>query len=209
MNKPIYALASLTLATILGSGCSDQSAQQGVDSGIGADFSTGSTPDLASGPDLASAPVSCGNYLYCENFEAYSGTVANGAKLGPWVATATATVAGTGNTMTVDSVRTYSGSKSLHITVPAGMPTRNTLNQTVPAGLVAGNNIFGRVMVYYSNTGGNGLALAVHSWIFNANGTVTKGGASADINMGGGGAKFQLNYHPPSPPAPEIGRAHV
>ena len=67
------------------------------------------------------------------------------------------------------------------------MPTRNTLNQTVAAGLVTGNNIFGRAMVYYSNTGGNGLAIGVHSWIFNANGTVTKGGATADINMGGGG----------------------
>jgi hypothetical protein len=183
---------------LLGTGCSDQPTQQSVDLGIAADLSSGSAPDLASAPDMASAPLSCGNYLYCENFEGYSGTVANAAKLGPWVATAT----GTGNTMMVDSVRPYSGGKSLHITVPAGMPTRNTLNQTVQAGLVPGNNIFGRAMVYYSNTGGNGLAIGVHSWIFNANGTVTKGGATADINMGGGGAKFQLNYHPPSPPAP-------
>jgi hypothetical protein len=204
MNQSIYALTSLGLATLLSSGCSGQSTHQSVDNGIVADLSSGSTLDLASPPDLITAPVSCGNYLYCENFEAYSGTVSNGEKLGPWVATvtSTATDAGAGQTITVDSVRPYSGSKSLHVTVPAGMPTRGTLNQTVKTGLVAGNNIFGRAMVYYSNTNGNDLAIGVHSWIFNANGTVTAGGASADINMGGGGAKFQLNYHPPAPPAP-------
>jgi hypothetical protein len=56
--------------------------------------------------------------------------------------------------------------------------------------------MFGRAMVYYSNTGGNGLPLNVHSWIFSASGTSTTLAAAVSMNMGGGGARLQLNYSP-------------
>jgi len=117
----------------------------------------------------------------------------NAAALGPWKASVA------GGTMTVDSVKPYSGTKSLHITVAAGAAAHGTLNQTVPTGLVPGNNMFGRAMLFYSNTGGNDLPLAVHSWLFNSAGTSTAAMGNVTMNLGGGGAKLQLNYHPPAP----------
>jgi hypothetical protein len=117
-------------------------------------------------------------------------------KLGPWMTS----VAGV--TMTVDTVKPYSGSKSLHISVAAGAAAHGTLSQTVATGLVPGNDLFGRAMVFYSSTGGNNLPLNVHSWIFNSAGMSTAANGMVSMNMGGGGAtsKPQLNYH--YPPAP-------
>ncbi len=53
----------------------------------------------------------------------------------------------------------------------------------------------------YSNTNANDLALGVHSWLFNSDGTSTAANGMVTMNMGGGGAKMQLNYHPPAPGA--------
>jgi hypothetical protein len=121
------------------------------------------------------------------------GAVANAATLGPWKATVT------NATMTVDGVKPYGGKKALHITAAVGAAARGTLNQTQAAGLVPGNDLFGRAMLFYSSAGGNGLPLAVHSWIFNASGTSTAANGAVTMNLGGGGAKLQLNYHPPAP----------
>jgi hypothetical protein len=104
--------------------------------------------------------------------------------------------------MTVDTTKPYGGAKALHVTAPAGAAAHGTLNQTVAAGLVPGNDMFGRAMVFYSNAAGYGLPLAVHSWIFNSNGTSTALGGTVSMNLGGGGTKLQLNYHP-VPPATE------
>lgn len=140
------------------------------------------------------APMSaCAGLAYCDDFESYMGDVKNAAMLGPWKASVA------GATMVVDTMKPHGGLKSLHITVPMGAAAHGTLNQTVPAGLVAGNNLFGRAMIFYSNTGGNGLPLGVHSWLFNSAGNSTAANGKVTMNLGGGGAKLQINYHPPAP----------
>ncbi len=143
--------------------------------------------------DGGDAGGGCGALAFCDGFEAYTGPV--GAKLGPW----TASMGGTGTTMTVDTTKSFRGTKSLHIAVPAGPAAHATLNRKAAGGLVTGNNLFGRAMVFYSNTGGNGLPIGVHSWLFNSDGTSAAAGGAVHMNMGGGGAKMQLNYHAPAP----------
>jgi hypothetical protein len=148
------------------------------------------------------AVTGCGAYKVCEDFESYAGgAIANSTALGPWKAN----VSGVGVVFQVDGVKAYAGTKSLHITVPnnvgqdGGTSTRATLNQAAAGGLVPGNNLFGRAMVFYSDMGGNGLPLGVHSWLFNSAGKSTIADGGVSINMGGGGAKMQLNYQPVPP----------
>jgi hypothetical protein len=177
-----------------GSGADTGSASDG---GTGAD--TGSPSDTGAPPEAGpdgSTLAGCAGLRYCDDFESYSGNVTNGMTLGPWKASVADA------TMTVDTVKPHAGAKSLHVTTPAGAAAHGTLNQTVAAGLVPGNDLFGRAMVYYSNATGYGLPLAVHSWIFNSTGTSTVEGGTVSMNLGGGGAKLQLNYHP-VPPATE------
>jgi hypothetical protein len=170
--------------------------------GGGNDSGGGGGNDSGGGND-AGTPPSCTGLAYCEDFEAYDGKITNAMILGPWKAS----VGGTITTFAVDSVKPHSGSKALHITVAggagdAGASAHGTLNQTKAAGLVAGNNLFGRAMVYYSDQGGDGLPLGVHSWLFNSSGVGKSADASTGnvtMNMGGGGAKMQLNYHPVAP----------
>jgi hypothetical protein len=93
-------------------------------------------------------------------------------------------------------VNPFSGLQALHVTVlPDAGAASGHLTQSDAAGLVPGNNLFGRAEVYYSVDGGYGLPIGVHSWIFNASGALD--GGMATMNLGGGGAKLQLNYHPP------------
>ncbi len=168
--------------------------------GGGGNDSGGGGNDSGGGGDTGT-PTSCTGLAFCDDFEGYTGAITNAMAVGPWKAS----VSGTGTVMAVDTTKPHSGAKSLHITIPAGAAARGTLNQTKPAGLVAGNNLYGRAMVFYSDQGGNGLPLAVHSWLFNASGTGLAPDASTGnvtMNMGGGGAKMQLNYHPVAP-APE------
>jgi hypothetical protein len=144
----------------------------------------------------------CAGYVYCDGFESYAaGTITNGQTLGPWLATVT----GTGAVLAVSTAKAYRGANSLRVTVPtnagedSGTSARGSLNQKASAGLIPGNNLFGRAMVFYSNTGGDDLALGVHSWLFNSGGTSAAADGGVTMNMGGGGAKMQLNYHPPLP----------
>jgi hypothetical protein len=166
----------------------------GTDSGGGDDAGTDAANRTDSGNDGGTA-LSCAGMKYCDDFEKYDGAITNGMAVGPWKAT----VNGTGTAMNVDNVKPHTGARSLHITVPTGAAARGTLNQTVAAGLIAGNDMYGRAMVYYSNASGNGLPLSVHSWLFNSTGTSTVADGGVSMNMGGGGAKMQLNYHPPAP----------
>jgi hypothetical protein len=162
----------------------------GTDGGGGDDTGTGAETGGDGGP-----PLACTGMKFCDDFEKYDGAITNGMTLGPWKAT----VNGTLTAMTVDGVKPYSGAKALHITAPTGAAARGTLGQTAAAGLVPSNNVYGRAMVYYSNAAGAGLPLGVHSWLFNAAGTSTAAAGAVTMNMGGGGAKMQLNYHPPAP----------
>jgi hypothetical protein len=194
MNKNIFLLTSLSLG--LGTACQDSSTQMPELEDLGAAQDLSSPADLSPSIDLApTAPISCGSYRYCENFESYSGAITNQMVVGPWKAA----VSGTGTSIQVDTVLPYSGAKALHVTVPAGDAIRATLGQTVSAGVIPGNNLFGRAMIYYSNTGTNGLPLAVHSWFFNASGMSTQEAGTVTMNLGGGGAKYQLNWHPVAP----------
>jgi hypothetical protein len=167
--------------------------------GPGQDASPPTPPgDAATGGDAANADggteggaPSCAGLAYCDDFESYDGVVKNGATLGPWKAS----VGGVA-VMTVDTVKPHSGAKSLHITVPAGAAANGTLNQKVAAGLVKGNDLFGRAMVFYSNAGGNDLPNGVHSWTFNASGNSAASGGNVSMNLANGGTNYFLNYHP-------------
>lgn len=176
-----------------------------VDSGGGSDAGGGgidtgaadsAVPPADGGSDTGAA-ASCNGLAYCDDFESYGGAITNGMTLGPWKATSTGTV----TTFAVDTVNPHSGAKSLHITVAPGTAARGTLHQvaTAATGLVPSNDVYGRAMVFYANTGGNDLPLAVHSWLFEAAGKYTEadgGPGTMNLNMGGGGAKMQLNYSP-------------
>ena len=151
--------------------------------------------DAAPGADapLTDAPQAACSGAYCEDFESYpSGPLVNNAVLGPW----TVKVSGTVTLAAIDSVKPFSGTKSMHITVPAGATAGATLYKMVGAGLVPGNNLFGRAMVYFSNAGGNAAPVGVHSWLFQGLGTSTAGGGPVTMNWGDGGTQMQLNYHP-------------
>jgi hypothetical protein len=156
-----------------------------------------STPPGSDAAIVADAPTGsndCTGLAYCDDFEGYgSATLANATTLGPWAVTVA------GLTMTIDSVKPYKTGSSLHLTMPANtavVPTHGLLTQTVAAGVVAGNDLYGRAMIFYSNTGGNDLPIGVHSWFFQTGGTSTSLAMPTTLNMGGGGAKMQLNYHP-------------
>ena len=177
----------------------------GTDGSSGNDVQTNdvvTTNDAGTDAPNNDAGGGCGPWKYCEDFESYdAGAIKNGGMLGPWKAT----VQGTGIVFQVDGTKPHAGKQSLHVTVPsnagmdAGTAARGTLNQAATGGLVPGNDMYGRAMVFYSNTGGNDLPIGVHSWLFNAGGFSSEGDGGVTMNMGGGGMKLQLNYHPPAP----------
>ena len=139
-----------------------------------------------------------GPYAYCDDFESYpAAALANNQTLGNWSVQISAV------TFAIDATGGYHHTHALRVTVPAhvnsgtgGTPSHGILNQKAPGGIVASNNLFGRVMIYYSNTNGNGLPIGVHSWYFDATGTSSAINMPVGINQGGGGTKLQLNYHP-------------
>lgn len=190
-------------------GCSNERA---ADAGADAGAPTDSAPDAPNAADASDAAASdagdsaavdaqvdagCGAYAYCDDFEAYAaGDVANGAALGPWKATVT----GGGIVLRVDAAKPHAGKQSLHVTMTATASTRGTLSRSAPAGLVPGNDVFGRAMLYFSNAGGNDAPFGVHWWIFDAQGFSSEADGGVSMNMGGGGTDFlQLNFRPPAP----------
>jgi hypothetical protein len=198
----------LTLAALLVA-CGTNPA--GPDGGTGTDAGTTDSGTYAGGTDAGgtdAGPADSGStdagpsdggcpYLYCEDFESYSpGAVTNNERLGPWLAT----VNGVAVQAHIDSVNPKSGNQSFHIWVGEDAGTaRATLNQKATAEVVPGNDLYGRAELFYvtgaCDGGTCGLPLGVHSWVFNAQGALD--GGQSTMNMGGGGAKLQLNYHPP------------
>jgi len=132
----------------------------------------------------------CAGFAYCEDFESYAGTLSRGEKVGPWVASVGGPV-----TATIDTVRPYAGNKSLHVVMPIGTQASAMLaSPVVQAGLVAGNNLFGRAMIYYVGTpgdGGYGLPVHTHNMVFTTSGSSTEVGGGVNVNMAGAGS---LNY---------------
>jgi hypothetical protein len=145
----------------------------------------------------------CSGFAYCEDFESYGGPVTRGEKLGPWTGSVGGPV-----TVSIDTVRPYSGKKSLHVVMPANTQASGMLSSpTVKDGLVAGNNLFGRAMVYFVGTagdGGYGLPVHTHSMIFSVSGSSTEVGGPVNINMTGGGS---LNYQQRKGTGFELGTA--
>lgn len=166
------------------------SATGGGGSVTGGGSATGGGTATGGGSDDAGF---CAGTVYCEDFEGYAAAgIANGQVLGPWKAS----VAGDGGALFISAVRAKNGGHALRYTVPAGGPAHGTMNQKKAGGLVASNDLFGRAWVYYQSGTDAGLPLAVHSWLFQANGPGADGG-NTSINLGGGGTKLQLNYHFP------------
>ncbi len=201
MDDSFAALMGLTglLLAGCGSGGSPRSTSAAGSSGTATSSSSSSSGSSGSftdaGSDAGLPDPSCAGLAYCDDFESYSGSILNGANLGPWKASVGSAL------MTVDSINPYRGHRSLHITAtaPDGGSAHGTLHQVFDGGLVSGNDVFGRAMVFYSDTTGNGLPLGVHSWIFNSTGNSAAADGGVSMNLGGGGAKLQLNYHPPAP----------
>jgi len=172
----------------------------GTDSGSGTDSTVVTNPDGAAPTDSGSnqpsdagadvkAEPDCTGLAYCENFEGYddASTILNNEILGPWKAEVSGTV-----TMKVDGDNPYGGSKALHINIPvldAGSST-STLDQSVASGgLVTGNDLWGRVMVWYKNKP-NG-----HTWIFEGQGKSTASNKTMNLNLADQGSNYFLNYH--------------
>jgi hypothetical protein len=198
-------LRLLSVSLLIGTvGCSSSSSSSAESSdGSSTTDAPSSIPDSAAGSDGGGTAdvqsdrgsASCAGYAYCDDFEGYDGPVTNGQKLGPWVASVM------GTTMSVDSLMPYQGNKALHVVVTAGTTAHGVLSQQASGGLVSGNDVFGRAMVYFSNAGDAGPPLGVHSWLFNATGHSGAADGGVTMNLGGGGnpTKMQINYHPPAP----------
>ena len=157
----------------------------------------GSVGDSASPVDAGSdahAEPSCAGLAYCENFESYPASttpIANNTTIGPWKATTNGAAV-----MTIDSVHPFGGTKALHITVPnLDTGASGLLNLTKAAGLVTGNNLFGRAMVYYTKSATDDKPNGVHSWIFQGIGTSTASGKIMSLNLANNGTSYFLNYH--------------
>lgn len=168
--------------------CGNDSASTPPDSGP-----PGTDGSIADASPDSPASAGCTGLAYCDDFESYGAlTIADGATVGPWKASVS------GVTIMVDPAAGYHGGSALHITMPAGTSVHGWLGQTKTAGLVANNDLYGRAMIYYSNTGGNDLPKGVHSWFFQTSGMSSELSMTAQINMGTGGptAQPQMNYHP-------------
>ena len=168
----------------------------GSDVDAGADAGSDAGSDVDAGSDAGSGACP---YAFCEDFDSLdAGVITNGMLVGPWKAS----VSGPMTVMQIDSENAHSGNHALHVTMvgeqatDAGLPSRATLNRHTSGGapLVAGNDMFGRAEIFFSDAGTSGLAYGTHSWMFSSLGTKPDGGTS-NINLGGGGQKLQFNYH--------------
>ena len=227
-------MAAISMVTV--HGCSaGKSADSGagdsgvVDSSLPSDASTPDSGSVDSGPvdsgplDGPRPPEDCTGLAYCDDFEAYgedaglddAGLIKSGAILGPWKASF-----GSKTTMTVDSVRAYTGHKALHIKIdgPTAASTGGFLGASVPpTGVVTGNTMFGRAMFYFAppaenavdagNVGDagdagdaappNGLPSRVHSSFFRITGKYTPEDAAVVMDVGDSQTVLFLNYFPP------------
>jgi hypothetical protein len=104
--------------------------------------------DAGSARDSGVVPVGCSpGLLFCDDFESYAvGDKPQGGS----------TFAENGGTMTVDATRSVSGTKSLKIVTAEG----DTAGLSIGAPIfpVAGNNVYGRMMVYFETLPPNGNA---------------------------------------------------
>jgi hypothetical protein len=171
----------------------------------GPDSGPGSRSDEGGIASRGGDAGSCAGFAYCEDFEDFDGPITPGEHLGPWTASVWGEPTATG---TVDTVRPYTGKKSFHVVMPATDQAGRMLTRpTVDGGLVAGNSLFGRAMIYFVGTpgaGGSGLPVGTHSFIFAVEGSSTEVGGHVSVNMAGDGS---LNYQPRLGTTFELGNA--
>ncbi len=174
----------------------DGSVTTDPDTGVTSPIDSGggdSSPIVDAGGDARPEP-SCVGLAYCEDFESYAASstpIATNTTIGPWKATVNGAAV-----MTIDAVRPYGGAKALHITVPKNdTGASGLLNITKAAGLITGNNLFGRAMVYYTKSATDDKPNGVHSWIFQGIGTSTASGKIMSLNLANNGTSYFLNYH--------------
>jgi hypothetical protein len=171
--------------------CSSKSGDRAVDAPVADAPAPTDAAVSIDAPDRAVVP--CTGLAYCESFESYpTGALTNKQKLGPW----TVAINGTVTLGAVDGVMPYSGAQSLHVTIPAGSNAGVTLLQASGSGLVAGNDLYGRAMVYFSNAGSDAAPIDCHSWLFQALGSSAADGGDVSMNWGDINTKMELNYHP-------------
>jgi len=142
-----------TLGTTGGSGSTDASVVEMPETGQPTppdasdakpvDASAADTGDEPSASDAASLPCPAGALL-CEDFDEYASATDLAAS---WKVTATAA------TMTVDATKPFHATgKSLHIVAPAGTPNAVIVKEGAPLFPIAGNVMYGRVMVWLTQT---------------------------------------------------------
>lgn len=178
----------------------DDASTSGSDSAAIATQDSGTTPTTDGGTTPTDAGFdsgipSCTGLAFCDDFESYgdAGPLENGKTLGPWKINI-----GGKAVMTVDTDKPYSGLRSLHITEPANDTTASDalLHQAAASGgLVTGNDVWGRAMVWYSTDGTNGLPQG-HSWVFQAQGnSAAESNKNVSMNVANSGGQYFLNYH--------------
>ncbi|MEA2748142.1 MAG: hypothetical protein QOI41_2285 [Myxococcales bacterium] len=151
-----------------------------VSPGAGGDASfeidTGAADDAGGNPDGGNA-VGCTGAKVCDDFESYA---KGGAPTAPW----TADVASAA--MAIDDTRAFSGTKSVHITTQGG-GAKALIVQTAPLLPFAGNNVYGRFMMF------SNVMPTTHYHLVIANGP----GDNGQMTMGGiESSKALFNYGP-------------
>jgi hypothetical protein len=122
-----------------------QTADAGVDGGRAdaASIDAGVLEDAGPRADAGTADAghSCLGALLCDDFESYAVGSPPGA---PW------SVSTNGGSVTIDSTRAYSGTRSVHVTTDGMAPYRQAYFSVsgAPVFPVAGNVVFGRMMIW-------------------------------------------------------------
>jgi hypothetical protein len=162
-----------------------EDAGRGTSGGDAAADRNATNDALRTGGDAAAAlpGVECKVARFCEDFEVYARGSAPGK---PW----TASISG-GGKISIDATKAFSGKQSLHITTPGGSFNGGMLTQRTPALPLPGNDLYGRMMVYFETRPGP----AVHFTLFGAYGSLPADGGTAGYTMGGTGKGLPLfNY---------------
>ena len=107
---------------------------------------TGGSGGAIAGDGGPSAPCP-GGALLCDDFEKYATAADLTAAWKPVVS---------GATMVVDDTKGWKGGKSLHIKGPTGTPSAVIVKDGAPLFPIAGNVMYGRVMMFLTGTPGGG-----------------------------------------------------
>ena len=175
---------------------SDVGADAGDDAGSTTDTSVvvdgGRDAGAANGDGGGTVDGGC-PYAYCEDFleEFPVAPLTDQELLGPW---RVSNRGPPGQLADIDEVNPKTGKKSLHVTVAASTQGDVSLSQGNGFGLVPGNDLYGRLEIFYSNVGTYGVPDAgieagifgmpfnSHTWVFTASGYNAEGGTEG-INL--------------------------